>query len=395
MKKKKITKRFKMYIIYDARHIKNKYSGLGRLTFTILFELIKFNRFDKLEIILDKNIDYSSNEIIKSLSNHISNKIKYVYINAPLFNLIKNFNITKYVNKNKPDIYFYPHFDLPIGIKCNSIFMVHDVFSKKNFYHEYDTEIIKDFIYGLKKKRVLKNFIFKNIIKFNLKYKNINCVTISNATKSDLLEFIDHQFINKIRVVYLDFFRDLFLSNEALIENQEENIITKRKYLLYVGDRRPHKNLKKMIDIFNELSKENNDLYFYIVGNMEKIFFDYSKYIKALDNYKIIQINNVSDTFLEKLYLKCNAFFFLSKHEGFGLPLLEAARFNKKIITSNKSSLIEIAPNNSLFIDPEINIQEGRIKIFNYLKEDIIIDNTDYLSKFSWKRTMKEIFYSE
>ena len=67
-----------MYIVFDARHIKNKYSGLGRLTFTILFELIKFDKFDKLEILLDSSTDYKDNEIVGLISNHISNKVKFI-----------------------------------------------------------------------------------------------------------------------------------------------------------------------------------------------------------------------------------------------------------------------------------------------------------------------------
>jgi len=344
--------------------------------------------------LLDSSTDYKDNEIVGLISNHISNKVKFIYIDAPLFNLIKNLKVTKYVNKNKPDIYFYPHFDLPLGINIRTIFMVHDVFSKKNFYHEHDKDRIKDFFYSLKKNRIIKNFVFTNIIKHNISKRNVKCITISNATRKDLLEFVNEKFSNKIKVVYLDSFDDLFLNNESS-KDKEENIINRRQYLLYVGDRRPHKNLKKMIDIFNEISKENSDLYFYIVGNKEKIYFDYNHYIKEMNNDKIIQISSVSDRLLEKLYINCNAFFFLSKHEGFGLPLLEAARFNKKIITSNRSSLIEIAPDNSLFINPEININDAVKEIINYIKEDKIIDNSTYLSKFSWKKTMKEIFYNE
>jgi glycosyltransferase involved in cell wall biosynthesis len=84
----------------------------------------------------------------------------------------------------------------------------------------------------------------------------------------------------------------------------------------------------------------------------------------------------------------------LSKHEGFGLPLLEAAKFNKKIITSNRSSMYEISPKTSLFLDPYIKEDIAAETISSYLKNDIVIDNESYISNFSWELAMKEIFYN-
>jgi len=382
-----------MYIIFDGRHIINKYSGLGRFTFSLLLELINSNNYSKLDIIIQDKLKIEDNEILFYIKNLKNDKIKFIKIDAPLFNFIKGNNIAKYVNSKNPDLYFYPHFDIPFGIKAKSIFVVHDVFSKKTFFHEKDNSFIDDFIYSLKKKRYIKNVIFNNNVKFNLSKKNLSCIAVSNSTKKDMLEFIDPIYQDKIKVVY-----EASFENNILIDSSQnfldENLF-KNKYLLYVGDRRPHKNLKHMIDIFNEISKKDKSLKFYIVGSQKLINFDYKKYVRQLNNKNIIEISNVSDTDLQNLYKFCTAFFFLSKHEGFGLPILEAAKYDKKIITSNKSSLIEIAPKNSLLLDPYIDIEIATKKILSYINKNIIIDNKDYLKNFSWKKAMKEIFYNE
>lgn len=381
-----------MYIIFDGRQIKNKYSGLARFTFSLLLKFIEFNQFDKLEILVEKNIDLDKNEIFKYILGLKIEKITLTDIDAPLFNLYKGYNITRYVNKKNPDLYFHPHFDLPFGIKAKSIFVVHDVLSKKTFYHENENNFLSDFFYAIKKKRFIKNFIFNNYIKYNLKNNNINCIAVSNATKLDLLEFIDVKYENKIKVVYEASFDNTLLKSED--SNVFENKIFENRYILYVGDRRPHKNLKKMIDIFIELNKIDKNLFFYIVGSKEKIYFDYEFYINSLKNENILLFHNISDELLEIFYKKSEVFFFLSKHEGFGLPLLEAAKFNKKIITSNRSSMYEISPKTSLFLDPYIKEDIAAETISSYLKNDILIDNESYISNFSWELAMKEIFYN-
>jgi glycosyltransferase involved in cell wall biosynthesis len=381
-----------MYIIFDGRHIKNKYSGLGRFTFSLLLELIKFDQFNKLDIIIENDVVLENNEIYNYILNLKKININFIKINAPLFNLLKAQKIVSYVNNANADLYFHPHFDLPLGIKIKCLFVVHDVFSQKTFFHEDENNSIFDLIYGFKKKRFLKNIIFNSIIKYNIKKENINCIAVSNATKNDLLNFVDSIYKHKIRVVYEAPFNNSILEEEKS-EIYFDNNILNEKYLLYVGDRRPHKNLKRMIDIFQELNKIYKDLKFYIVGNNKIINFNYDKYLLKLNNNNIKVFSNISDILLDKFYSHCEIFFFLSKYEGFGLPLLEVSKYNKKIITSNKSSMSEIAPDSSLFLDPNINIINAISLIENYLRMNKDINNEHFLNQFSWTKAMKEIFY--
>ena len=86
------------------------------------------------------------------------------------------------------------------------------------------------------------------------------------------------------------------------------------------------------------------------------------------------------------------ALFFLSKYEGFGLPIIEAAKQNKKIITSNISSCKEIAPDNSLLLDPAGDVRELASKCYDYLNKKIYINNEQYLKQFSWEKAVEQIF---
>jgi hypothetical protein len=53
----------------------------------------------------------------------------------------------------------------------------------------------------------------------------------------------------------------------------------------------------------------------------------------------------------------------------------------------------EIAPDSSLFLDPNINIINAISLIENYLRMNKDINNEHFLNQFSWTKAMKEIFY--
>jgi glycosyltransferase involved in cell wall biosynthesis len=366
-------------ILFDARHIKDIYSGLARYTHSILKALMKSSDFSRLEIILDKNEDYLSNPLFHDIQSYKTNKISFVYLDTPLFKMKHHLNISSFVNNSDCDIYFYPHFDLPVLIKKKSIFVVHDLFPL----------VMDDYII---KHRLAKTFYFKNIISLNLLKKNTECIAVSNSTKMDILNLFSIDYKDKINVVYEDSFYNIAIKNNK--PNIHIEKLRTSKYLLYIGDRRPHKNLKMMIDIFRILkNKYNYDGYFVIAGGERNFNINIENYTNN-DNF-IKLIGRVSDSELNNLYKNMDALFFLSKYEGFGLPIIESAKFNKKIITSISSSCGEISPINALKLNINTSISDNSSKIIKYLKSEFYIDNTLYLSRFSWDKSVEKIFFRE
>lgn len=361
-------------ILFDARHIENVYSGLGRYTFSVLITLIKKGGWQKLEIILDSNNDYSQNPFFKELSSYTTFKISF--LNAPLFKFKHHLIVSRYVNQSNSDLYFYPHFDAPVFIrKTKVIFVVHDLLPL----------VVSNYIQNYRK---LKQFFFKSIIKINLKKNNTDCISVSKSTKEDILKYIDSKCREKIKVVYEGSF-DTPIKNFE--DNYHVNTVLNLKFLFYIGDRRPHKNLPLMIRIFNLLQKKYNyDGYFVIAGSEKNFDVDIDDIVSS--NEKIKLIGKVSDSELLSLYKNMESLFFISKYEGFGLPIIESARFMKKIITSNTSSCGEIAPENALLINHNDSIDLISEKIFNYLISEININNTIFLRNFSWEKSLSEIF---
>jgi glycosyltransferase involved in cell wall biosynthesis len=361
-----------MKIIYDARHIENIYSGLGRYSASLLVALTEESHLYKdLIILLRSKVDYSKNDHFKNLSNLKGNNISIRYVNSPLYKFRHHLQTSLFVN-NYPDYtYFYPHFDIPLFTKVASIFVIHDLKTLKL------NGIIRKYEY-------LKKTYFFQMIKRNLESPKTTCVAVSYSTKKDILSIFGGNYDRKIRVVY-----EAPFAIYPSLTNRYENIT--EKYILYVGDRRPYKNLKNTIDIFEILKakyKYSGNLY--LVGQTENHDFNLESYILGKPYIKVV--GNVNDEELDSLYSQAEALIYLSKYEGFGLPIVEAAKHNKKIIASNISSIPEICPINTLLVDITSANHLIAKEIINYLQKELYINNRIYLEQFNWNKTANAIF---
>ena len=366
-----------MNILFDARHIEDIYSGLARYTYSLLNALIENENYSKLTIIFSESQCKTNNPLFKIIKGKLNNKTDTVFLDAPLFKFKHHYKISTYVNSSNCDLYFYPHFDLPLGIKKKSIFVVHDLLPLV-----VDNYIIKH--------KFLKQLYFRGMIRRNLKKKNTTCIAVSQSTKNDILTHIDKTKEQKIKVVYESSF-DVSIGSDE--KNQHISLFLDKKFLLYIGTRRPHKNLKKMIDAFEVLRTQfSYDGDFIIAGSTKNYDFDLDEYIKNRDG--VFAIGTVSDEELIALYKKMDALFFLTRYEGFGLPIIEAAELNQKIVTSNTSSCIEIAPPTALILDPDQDKTLIAELVCKYIADNTRINNSEYLNRFSWKKTAANIFAS-
>lgn len=362
-----------MKILFDARHIQNIYSGLGRFTYSILIALLEEKNDHVVTILLDQNVDYSTNPLFENITKNTQND-KIVFIDAPLYGLKHHINTSLYVNQSDCDIYFYPHFDAPLFCKKQTKFVVHDLLPL----------VVENYII---KHKLLKKLFFKYMIVLNLLKKTTHAITDSKSTKGDMIKYMGQKFAQKIEVVYLA------RSNIDITTNQKNNSLDYliKPFLLYIGDRRPHKNLKTMIDVFKVLQEAHHYEGAFVIAGSEKNYdIDIEKYCE--DTPKVLLVGQISDEELARLYQNMEALFFITKYEGFGLPILEAAQYNKKIITSNNSSLQEISPQNALLLNPEGVVSDLADRIHQYLEKNIAINNDDYLKEFSWNKSVKKIF---
>ncbi|MDD5659392.1 MAG: glycosyltransferase family 1 protein, partial [Actinomycetota bacterium] len=235
--------------------------------------------------------------------------------------------------------------------------------------------------------------LIKNLIYINSRPNKIICD--SYQTKKDLIKFF-HVPEEKIKVIYLGV--DHIFSDPVSEENKE-NILTKYDlkdliYILCVSSIEPRKNFERIIEVFGEIIKDEKykDLFLICVGGTgwkNETVYDLVKK-KGLEK-KVRFLGYVKETDLPVIYNKARFFMYPSIYEGFGLPVLEAMAAKVPVLTSNVSSLPEVAGNAAITVNPysEKEIYEASITILENesLRKEMQIKGTKRSNLFTWENT--------
>jgi len=124
-----------------------------------------------------------------------------------------------------------------------------------------------------------------------------------------------------------------------------------RPTFLMVGTLEPRKGYAQVIDAFDALWAQGVDANLILVG---KLGWNVGALVGKVRDHpqrhdKLFWLENVSDEFLQKLYDKADALIAASEGEGFGLPLIEAARHDLAIIARDLPVFREVAGDRASF----------------------------------------------
>jgi glycosyltransferase involved in cell wall biosynthesis len=120
-------------------------------------------------------------------------------------------------------------------------------------------------------------------------------------------------------------------------------------YLLYVGSRKPHKNLSRLLKAYS-VSGVQKDVRLLLSGNRDPLI---AREVARLGLQADVCFADLSlDEDLSGVYRGALGFVFPSLYEGFGLPPLEAMACGTPVLTSNVCSLPEVVGDAALLVNP-------------------------------------------
>lgn len=168
-------------------------------------------------------------------------------------------------------------------------------------------------------------------------------------------------------------------------------------YLLFIGRLEERKNIVRMIEAF-EILKERYHIPHQLVL-IGKPGYGYEKITKKLSESlyggEIIEKGYVSEEEKWQFLKQAHVFVFSTLYEGFGIPILEAQSVGVPVVTSNTSSLPEVAGEGAVLVDPlsPEGIAEGVQKVLadQAFRDGIIGKATQNVSRFSWVNCAREI----
>ena len=125
------------------------------------------------------------------------------------------------------------------------------------------------------------------------------------------------------------------------------------RFILFVGTLEPRKNLRRLIEAFGRIARADGDVALVIVGASGWMTSDLAPLVRRLTlTDRIIFTGYVPDDDLPRWYQAATLFCYPSLYEGFGLPVLEAMACGTPVVTSNTSSLPELAGDVATLVDP-------------------------------------------
>ena len=182
--------------------------------------------------------------------------------------------------------------------------------------------------------------------------------TISQYSKQEIQRFTGADG-HKIEVLYLGVDGTLF---RPVINNTDRDRVKLRytlppEYILFVGNVKPNKNLRRLVEGFAELLAELPNLKLVITGKQEGFITgdpDLFARIRANDILasRIVFTGFVDTEDLPILYSLARLFVFPSIYEGFGFPPLEAMACGCPVVASKASSIPEICGEAAFYVDP-------------------------------------------
>lgn len=342
-------------ICIDARMIES--AGIGTYLKSLLKNL-KSNNF-KVSLIVKPGVIKRE----KWLSS-----FDLIYLDAPIYSIKEQLLLPFKVPKC--DLFFVPHFNIPLlPIRAKKrLVTIHDV------YHLSFLSSLKFF-----EKIYAKHFICKAALQSD------KVITVSEFSKSEIIKYTRTKS-DKIEVIHNAIDTDLFNIKED--EKNTDNIEKKRsenkkiidklkilpkKYFLFVGNLKPHKNLINLLKAFEKLLDDFNDVYLVVVGKSANLInaIDIQKVLEKKEflSKKLVFIDNALDKDLPYIYMGAISLVFPSYYEGFGYPPLEAMSVKCPVIASNVASLPEICEKAASFVDPN-----NPTSIYNSMKRMILDD---------------------
>lgn len=295
-----------------------------------------------------------------------------------------NFLSFNRITNTKADIYHFFNFSIPKKIKGNVITTIHDTIHKSiKGVSEFDSlEMDNDILFALERSQVV--------------------ITVSNSAKSDIIKYYGKKWENKIRIV------------EPGVESEKFNLIVNKErkkeffqlleleendeIIFIVGTLQKRKNIINIIKAYNLYinKNRNSNLKLILAGSKG---YGYDEIEKEYQNSNFKSRIKILDYITEEqkilLYKLAKIFVFPSLYEGFGMPIVEAMAAGTPVITSNISSMPEVAGDAALIVNPysieEISSAIEKYDLNEKLRKKKIKLGYNQCQKYTWENSIKKL----
>jgi glycosyltransferase involved in cell wall biosynthesis len=240
--------------------------------------------------------------------------------------------------------------------------------------------------------------IYRKLVVPRVVKNSSRIITVSHFEKKRIADFFGMPDDPRLTAVYngvSEHFKPV--TDQAELQRVKEKYRLPDKYFFFLGNTDPKKNTRGTLKAYSQFVKDSGN-------EIKLVMLDYDKeeLNRLLDDIgnrslinQIVLTGYVVNTDLPAIYSQSEVFLYPSLRESFGIPMLEAMACGVPVITSNTSSMPEIAGDGAVIIDPfkpeEITRAMLDLTTNSALRSSLIPKGLERAKLFTWKRMAEDV----
>lgn len=367
-----------MHIAIDARFLGPEGTGLGRYIEQLLLALEQVPSEHHFVVLLrPENID---------LYQPSNDRFAKLLAPARWYTVREQLVIPRVLASANVDLVHFGHFNVPIlsSVQKPFVVTVHDVIKHEHYDSSASTRShivhgIKHMAYGLTMRRAVLG---------------ASRIIVPSTYTKNKLGVLYPQVVERTNVIHEGVDGSHF--SRPVSEAEKKRVADRYgitgRFLLYVGNSYPYKNVDLLLRSLQQLPSD-----IALVNPCARsVFYDRLEQ-KAASlglSRRVVLPGYVPDDDLRVLYAMAAMYVFPSFSEGFGLPLLEAMAAGLPVISSNAASLPEVGGDACLYADPH-SVEEFTGSIIRLLDDarlrtTLVERGRERVQQFLWKTTAEQ-----
>jgi glycosyltransferase involved in cell wall biosynthesis len=224
-------------------------------------------------------------------------------------------------------------------------------------------------------------------------------ITISQNSQKEISEFYGRP-VTDIPIVYPGIDQSQFFRwPEDEVAKVKARYGIHGKYILFVGNIEPRKNLKNLLLAYEKLDKKIRNEYSLLLvgarGWLDDEIFDIIERLRIAGNHIQQPQGYVEDEDRAAIFSGASLFVYPSQYEGFGIPPIEAMACGVPTITSNNSSLPEAVGEGAIKVSAqsvdELSAAIEKVLTDSKLQTQLTEQGFKQVDKFSWNREAEKL----
>lgn len=368
-----------MRIAVNTRFLlKNKLEGIGWFTYESLKRIVQSHPEHEFIFFFDR--PYAEEFIF---GKNVTPVVLFPPARHPfLWYWWFQISVTQALKKYKPDLFLSTDGYLSLNTPVKQVLVIHDLaFEHFNGHLDWLTQ------------RYYRYYTPQ----FSRKATRI--VTVSSFTRKDIIERYKIEE-GKIDVIYNGSNPRFQPLNELQKEEVRKKYSGGAKYFVYAGAIHPRKNIARLFQAFNQFKNLDSQGIKLVIAGRKAWETDEPMQVYRQMQHKedVLFLGHLGQEELARVTGAAEAMVYVSLLEGFGIPIVEAMNCDVPVITSDVSSMPEVAGEAGLLVNPysvtEIAEAMRRITAEVSLKNSLIEKGREQRKKFSWDQTGDQLWQS-